>query len=86
MLEKICQPVSVELIYNSRTKKVYPNRINWQGKTYTVKKVGLHHFVRIGRTLFHIFSVVTDDLFFRLSLNTDNLQWILEEVADDVAN
>lgn len=86
MLEKICQSVSVELIYNCQTKKTYPRRLRWQGKTYTIKQVGLHHFVRVGRTLFHIFSVSTDHLFFRLSFNTDNLEWRLEEVADDATN
>lgn len=84
MLTKIQEPISVELVFNSQTKKVYPYRLRWRSKVYTIKKIGLHHFVRIGRTLFHIFSVTDGQLFFRLCLNTDNLHWNLEEVADDL--
>lgn len=84
MLTKIQEPISVELVFNSQTKKVYPYRLLWRSKVYTIKKIGLHHFTRVGRTLFHIFSVTDGRLFFRLCLNTENLHWVLEEVADDL--
>lgn len=83
MIEKIQEPVSVDLVFNSQTKKVYPYRLLWRGKVYQIKKIGLHHFFHQGKTLFHIFSVSSDNLFFRLSLNTENLHWTLEEIADD---
>lgn len=83
MIEKIQEPISVELIFNSQTKKIFPYHVNWRGKTYQIDKVGLHHFFRQGRTLFHVFSVSCDNLFFRLKLNTDNLHWVLEEIAEN---
>jgi hypothetical protein len=46
----------------------------------------MHHTIREGRTLFHIFSVSSQDLFFRLKLDTDNLFWTLEEIADGLPN
>jgi hypothetical protein len=42
----------------------------------------LHHTFRSGRTLFHVFSVASKSLFFRLVLNTDTLFWRLEEISD----
>lgn len=60
-----------------------PVRVVFDGREYTaVRKVGLHHTYRIGRTLFHVFSVVAGSVFLRLVLNTDNLFWTLEEISD----
>lgn len=82
MSVKIDESVSVELIFDSSKKSVYPRRFKWQNKIYTIDKIGLHHTVRRGRDLFHIFSVSAKDTFFRLNLNTDNLHWRLEEVDE----
>lgn len=86
MIEKIHEPISVSLVFNCQTKEVYPFLIRWRGKLYRIRKVGLHHFFRDGRTLVHVFSVCSETLFFRLSLNTDTLHWTLEEIADDLPN
>ncbi len=59
-----------------------PKWVRWKARVYKIKKIGLHHTYRKGLTLYHVFSVVTDTLFMRLVLNTDNLLWKLEEVAD----
>ncbi len=59
-----------------------PKYVVWKGRSYTISKVGLHHSLREGRTLYHIFSVVSDTIFLRLRLNTDNLLWNLEEISD----
>ncbi|MCL4338490.1 hypothetical protein M1271_02280 [Patescibacteria group bacterium] len=82
MMMKVSAPVTVSLIYNHRTNSVSPQVILWEGRKYIVSKVGLHHVVRRGRTLYHVFSVETADLFFRLVLDTDNLHWIVEEIAN----
>jgi hypothetical protein len=84
MIEKISVPVSVTLSFNHQTKQVIPKRVLWEGEVYKITKVGLHHTYREGRTLYHVFSVAADDLFFRLVLNTDNLHWQLEEIAHDL--
>ncbi len=82
MLEKVSVPVSVSLSFDSVKRKVYPKWVVWNGRLYPVVKVGLHHTYRKGRTLFHVFSVASKNMFFRLVFNTDNLYWRLEEISD----
>lgn len=86
MIQKISAPVSVQLVYDHRLRTVAPRQIFWDGKVIRVSKIGMHHTVREGRTLFHIFSVVSSDLFFRLKLDTNTLFWTLEEIADGLPN
>jgi hypothetical protein len=86
MIQKISAPVSVQLVYDHHLHMVSPRQILWDGKVIRIAKVGMHHTIREGRTLFHIFSVVSNDLFFRLKLDTDTLFWTLEEIADGLAN
>ena len=82
MLEKISVPVSVSLIFDSKTGSVAPKVLIWNGRAYSIIKVGLHHTYRRGRTLYHVFSVAGETLFFRLVLNSENLHWRLEEISD----
>ena len=82
MIEKISSPVSVSLAYDHSKGKAYPKWVVWNGRLYAVLKVGLHHTFREGRTLFHVFSVATKSLFFRIVLNTESLHWKLEEISD----
>jgi hypothetical protein len=82
MLEKVSVPVSVSLSFDSKTRKVSPKALVWNGRLYSIVKIGLHHTFRQGRTLYHVFSVASKTLFFRLVLNTDNLHWRLEEISD----
>lgn len=86
MVMKLDESVSVTLNFDGRKKKVFPKWIVWNNRLYSVSKVGLHHAYRRGHTLFHVFSVASKTLFFRLVLNTDNLHWRLEEVADNEGN
>ncbi len=60
-----------------------PRYVIWKGRNHTIIKIGLHHHFRKGLTLYHVFSVVTNTLFFKLRLNTDNLIWHLEEISDN---
>lgn len=79
--QKIYEEVSVNLVFDSLTKRSYPKSILWKGKLYQIKKIGLHHKYRQGRILYHVFSVITEGSFMRLVFNTDNLHWNLEEVG-----
>lgn len=79
---RINEPVSVSLAYDSKLGKVYPKWVVWKNRLYPIIKVGLHHKYREGRTLFHVFSVVTKTNFLRLVLNSENLHWKLEEISD----
>jgi hypothetical protein len=82
MIQKISLPVSVSLTFDSTKRKVMPKWIIYSGRLYSVEKVGLHHTYREGRVLYHVFSVTTKTLFFRLVLNTETLHWRLEEISD----
>lgn len=86
MIQRIKAPVSVVMTYDSKERIVVPRRLRWDGKLYQITRIGLHHTQREGRTLFHIFSVESTALSFRLKLNTDNLQWTLEEISDGEPN
>jgi hypothetical protein len=82
MIEKIDAPVSVSFTFDSKRRSVRPKWLVWNGRLYPVVKIGLHHTLRRGRTLYHIFSVASKAMFFRLVLNTDTLHWRLEEISD----
>jgi hypothetical protein len=56
------------------------------GKEYDVTELGMHYPQRIGRVMHHIFSVTAGNLFFRLNLNTETLQWIIEEISDGLSD
>ena len=84
MAEKISEPVSVYLVSDHSIHSVTPKYVRWNNRDYKVSQVGLHHTYREGRTLYHVFSVVSSTLFLRLILNTDNLQWKLEEISSEV--
>lgn len=60
-----------------------PKSVIWRARTYKIDKIGLHHTYRKGRTLYHVFSVISSTLFLRLRLDTDSLSWQLEEVSDE---
>lgn len=80
MAQHINEPVSVDLLSNHLKAKAYPWVIHWRGRRYTITKIGLHHTIREGRTLLHIFSVTDGTTYFRLEFNTENLRWKLMEI------
>lgn len=82
MIQKVSVPVSVAVTYEHKKRQVMPQLILWEGRKHTIKKIGYHHTYRQGKTLFHVFSVESDTLFFKLVHNTDNLSWLVEETAD----
>jgi hypothetical protein len=86
MIQKISAPISVVTDYDHHTRQFKPIKVTWEGRDYPILKIGLHHTYRDGRTLYHIFSALGQNLFFKLAFNTDTLQWMLEEIADDTAN
>lgn len=86
MIQKIDSEVSVRLKYDSKIKKVYPEEIIWNSRVYPIVKLGLHHTFKKGRVLYHVFSVASETLFFRLVLHTETLHWRLEQIADGYTN
>ena len=73
--------IPTKVIFGSTVKS-----LEYAGHEHQIEKLGLHHTYRAGRTLYHVFSVASKDLFFRLVLDTDNLLWKLTEVSDGEAN
>jgi len=82
VIHKLNAPVSVKFIYDHKTRTAYPTEVGWERRVYPIIKIGLHHTFRTGRTLYHVFSVASKTLFFRLVLDTDTLHWRLEEASD----
>lgn len=82
MIQRLSESVSVISSYNHKTSEVKPVSISWSGRIYPVLKVGLRHTYREGITRYHVFSVVSNNLFFRLILDTETLHWKLSEVSD----
>jgi hypothetical protein len=86
MIQKVSEPISVSFAYDSKKQKAYPKWVIWENRLYSIAKIGLHHTYHEGRTLYHVFSVATKTLFFRLVLDTENLHWRLEEISDGLAD
>jgi len=86
MIQTIDAPISVTLAYDHRKRVSCPSKLLWEGREYTITKLGLHHTYRQGRTLMHVFSVSTKTMFFRLVLNTDTLSWRIDQIADAETN
>lgn len=78
MTQKIDERVLVTLASDK------PKRVVWKNREYIIEKIGLRHTFKKGSTLYHVFSVSTSSLFMRLLLNTENLQWRLTEVSDEL--
>ena len=86
VIQKLQLPVSVITSFNHQTGTTSPKQILYGGRRHNLIKAGYHHTFRQGRTLYHVFSMISEAMFFKLVLNTDNLIWTLEEVADGNAS
>jgi hypothetical protein len=84
MREKINDAVSVVMYYSAKARYATPHLVSWQNKDYLVDKIGYHHTIKDGQTLHHIYELTVKDtsLWMRLNLDTSNLHWTLEAVAD----
>jgi hypothetical protein len=82
MVMRIDELVSVAWYFDAKKKKSVLLKVVWGGRVYKIEKLGLYHTFRNGNALIHVFSVLADDLFFRLEFNSFNLLWRLKEVSD----
>ena len=82
MITKINSLVFVSMGFDSKKKKVFPKWVVWRGRLYPIIKIGFHHTYRDGRKLFHVFSVTSKNIFFKLKLDSESLHWHLEEISD----
>lgn len=86
MIEYINEQIDCICVYKKSPSIVVPQKIKWNGRVYKITKLGYHHKRRDGRYIYHIFSVSTDTLAFKLKLDTETLRWWLEEVSDGSSN
>ena len=82
MIERIHELVSVVAIYNHEKGVVFPRKVRWNKRDFTIEKLGYHHKIKNGRYVHHIFSVCNSTLAFKLLFDTETLHWWLEEVSD----
>lgn len=78
------EPISVSLLYDSKTGKCMPRSIVWRNRLYRVNKLGLHHTYREGDALIHAFSVLCGSALFKLIFDTRSLNWRLVEMSDNL--
>lgn len=83
MAEFINESISVNFLSNHLKGTAYPWVIFWRGRRYTITKIGLHHAVRLGRTLYHLYSATDGVTFFHLRFDTEALSWKLLEISCD---
>lgn len=86
MLTKVNEKVSVLSLFDRQTAELKPVRLKWQGREYTITKLGMHHTLREGRVLHHIFSVTDGNIFFCLDLDTEDLSWTLKQTSDGMVD
>ncbi len=81
MRESLDEPVSVIWFYNAKSRSFKPHRLNWNGQEYALGKIDFWHKTKQGDLLVHHFSIadILGQAYFKLALNTDTLQWTLEE-------
>ncbi|PIS21819.1 hypothetical protein COT51_00680 [candidate division WWE3 bacterium CG08_land_8_20_14_0_20_41_15] len=76
----INEKVSVETTCDEKTKALTPTKIVWRNRDYPVEKIGMHHTLRRGRELIHVFSLIANGNFFQLEFGTEGLVWVLTQM------
>jgi hypothetical protein len=83
MIEAIHEKIEVITRFRLLPKPVTEiYKIRWRGREYMIVKLAYHYKVWEGRTRVHKFAVSTGTLDLRLTYDTENLFWTLEEVSD----
>ena len=83
MIEAIHEKIEVITRFRLLPKPVTEiYKIRWRGREYMIMKLAYHYKVWEGRTRVHKFAVSTGTLDLRLTYDTENLFWVLEEVSD----
>lgn len=77
------EPVSALFSYNAKTQAIMLRKMMWKGREYIFTKMGYHHTVRIGRVLHHVFHVTDGASDFRLRVNTETMEVVLEDIYHD---
>ena len=79
---RLSEPVDVIAIFSREHDRLKPLRVKWKQKAYSIRKIDYVFREKRGRILFHVFSCLTDTLFFKLCFDTESLIWSVEEISD----
>lgn len=81
MRESIDEPVSVVFYYDAKAHHVQPYQVTWQNQDYRLGKIDYWHKTWVGKHQIHHFSLSDKEggAYFKLALNTDTLNWTIEE-------
>jgi len=88
MIEKVHEEIDVLVLYRrgGSRRRGAPQKFSWRGRVIGIQNIDMHHTVREGRHLYHVFSVSDGTRYFRLKFNSENLAWTLEEFSDGLAD
>ena len=81
MHEPIHEPI--EVIASFSKNGVAPRIIRWHNRNYLIDQVNLIHTGKEGRTTVYYFSVSDKANYFKISFNTEDLSWRMEEMYMD---
>lgn len=79
---RLSEPVDVIAVFSRGHDRLKPIRLKWKQKAYSIRKIDYVFREKRGRILFHVFSCLTDSLFFKLCFDTESLIWSVEEISD----
>ena len=81
MREGLNEPISVVWYYNAKLRHMQPYMLTWNNQDYNLGKIDFWHKTWSGKHQIHHFSIADrlGQVYFKLALNTDSLQWTLEE-------
>jgi hypothetical protein len=70
----------IEIITIFTKKGPQPHIFKWAGKRFIIEKINLIFTKKLGDDKLVYFSVTSQDNYFKLVFNTNNLKWFIEEV------
>lgn len=78
MYETINEPIKVLVSFSPDNMK--PLVFEWRGQKYPIDKINLVHCQKVGNDKLYHFSVSDEINYFKLSFNTRDFNWQLEEL------
>jgi hypothetical protein len=81
MFEQINDPIEVKVLF--RQGKTLPFRFMWKNQEIGIKKVNLVWSSFEGKIKVYYFAVSDEVNYYKLSFNTDSLNWMLMESYTD---
>ncbi len=73
----------VEVVTVFKKDRALPVLLKWGGREYKIKSIDFVHQTHEGETLIHHFAISDSSNSFKLSFNTANLRWTLEQVYSE---